>query len=346
MSVVTPRRKALIWVKALVSLGLLTWLAVRMFRRDGVQVLFDRVTSLDPAWLLVAVGLHFVAVLSGVLRWRTLLDAAGLRFGFGRLLRSFLVGRFYGAFTPSTTGLDGWRLYDIGTESGEMPRSGAVIVVEKLVGLIGMALVCAGLVPLGGIELMGPLAPIAAAAMAVGAFLGLWLMSKPGWLEWCFSRVPGERVAALGQRIVDALGRARLDGSTTAKAIALGVVSHLALSSVFFATALAVGVDQGAWTMLVAGNAITLAVLFPISIGGVGVREGVAVVLLAAVGVGSTDATLLALLGYLTGQVPALLGGLLTLRSRDRGSRDSGSRDSGSRDSGSAQTSQTAAPAG
>ena len=68
--------------------------------------------------------------------------------------------------------------------------------------------------------------------------------------------------------------------------------------------------------MLVVGNAIVIAVLLPLSIGGVGVREGVAVVLLATAGVSSTDAVLVALLGYLTGQVPALLGGGLMAISR------------------------------
>lgn len=56
------------------------------------------------------------------------------------------------------------------------------------------------------------------------------------------------------------------------------------------------------------------------SIGGVGVREGVAVALLVSAGDGSvttTDAMLLALVGYLTGQAPALLGGILLAISRD-----------------------------
>jgi hypothetical protein len=82
---------------------------------------------------------------------------------------------------------------------------------------------------------------------------------------------------------------------------------------VFFATARAIGLDASPVTLLIVGNAITLAVLLPVSVGGVGVREGVAVVLLSGVGVTSTDALLVALLGYLTGQVPALLGGGLSL---------------------------------
>src|SRR5690606_16523190 len=80
---------------------------------------------------------------------------------------------------------------------------------------------------------------------------------------------------------------------------------------VFWATAGALAIDVDAATLLAVGNAIVLAVLLPVSVGGVGVREGVAVVLLATAGVASSDAMLVALLGYLTGQVPALAGGVL-----------------------------------
>lgn len=308
-----PRRRAWwIWPKVFVSAALLLWLGVRMVQRDGIEALADRLAGIDPAWLCVGIALHFAAVFAGVARWRLLLRAAGIECGPGRLLRSFLVGRFVGAFTPSTTGLDGWRLYDVGREHGAMGKSAAVIVVEKLVGLIGMALVCAALVPFGGVELLGPGALFAAIAMASVAALGLFLIRRPDWLVGCAGMLP-RRVRALGKRVAEALGASRLRGPDLARAVSLGVVSHIALSSVSVATAFAIGVDASPATLLVVGNAITLAVLLPVSVGGVGVREGVAVVLLASAGVSSTDAVLVALLGYLTGQVPALLGGGLLL---------------------------------
>ncbi|MCZ7687652.1 MAG: lysylphosphatidylglycerol synthase domain-containing protein [Sandaracinaceae bacterium] len=118
---------------------------------------------------------------------------------------------------------------------------------------------------------------------------------------------------------IEALASTRLDGRRLASTVALGVISHLALSAVFFATAGALDLSVGAFTLLAVGNAIVIAVLLPVSVGGVGVREGVAVVLLASAGVASSDAVLVALLGYLTGQVPALFGGVLfALRRAER----------------------------
>jgi hypothetical protein len=53
-------------------------------------------------------------------------------------------------------------------------------------------------------------------------------------------------------------------------------------------------------------------------VGGIGVREGTAVALLALVGVEAADAALLAFGGYLCAQPPALVGGLLGLVVRGR----------------------------
>ena len=309
------RRRWLFALKAAISLALLAWLGGRMLARDGVGALADRMSALDAGWLVVAIALHFAAVVAGTARWRLLLGAARIELGFPFLLRSFLVGRFVGAFTPSTTGLDGWRLYEVGKASGAMGRSAAVIVVEKLVGLVSMALVCATLVPLGGVSVLGPGALAAALALALGAALGLGLLRRPAWMERVAVALP-RPLAEKANVAVDALSASRLDAPRLARALALGVASHLALSAVFFATARAIGVDVAPVTLLVVGNAIVLAVLLPISIGGVGVREGVAVALLSAAGVGATDAVLIGLLGYITGQVPALAGGVLMAASR------------------------------
>lgn len=304
------RRTALLAAKATVSLGLVGWLVSRMVARDGVEALAVRVESLSVGWLAIAVALHFAAVLAGVARWRLLLRSVGIAQPVGFLTRSFLVGRFVGAFTPSTTGLDGWRLWEVGRASGAMGRSAAAIGVEKLVGLIGMALVCAALVPFGGAELLGSTALIAAAALATGAAVGLWLVKRPTLFAGLVQHLPAA-LAGRASKAMDALSRTELPPRNLLGAVGLGVLSHLALSAVFWSTAHAVGVDAPAPTLLVVGNAIVLAVLLPVSIGGVGVREGVAVVLLGTAGVTSTDAVLVGLLGYLTGQLPAIAGGVL-----------------------------------
>lgn len=290
-----------------VSLTLSVVLVVRMLRRDGADALTDRLGSFEPSWIALAIALHGFAVFAGVLRWRLLLGAARLDVPLACLVRSFLVGRFIGAFTPSTSGLDGWRLWDIGKRTGAMGRSAAAIFVEKLVGLVGMALVTAALAPLGGVELLGKSATAVAFALAGGSLVALAGMQRPALVRRVASLLP----ARLRAKLLDALGELTLSFPLLARATFLGLLSHLALSAVFWATAGALGLSVDTWMLLTVSNAIGLAVLLPVSVGGVGVREGVAVVLLATAGVAPTDAVLVALLGYITGQVPALVGGAL-----------------------------------
>ena len=306
------RAYALLALKLLVTLGLLGALARSIATREGMDELAARAADVAIAPMLAAVGLHFVAVLAGVLRWRVLLLGRGIRLPMATLARSFLVGRFLGAFTPSTTGLDGYRLYDVARRTGDMAGSTATIAVEKLVGLVGMASVCLALLPFGLGERLGPTALLIALGMASVAAIGLFAMASPRRARTLVRFVPGPLRPRVDAIVTSLLGGG-LSASTLAPALALGIVSHLALSATFAASGLAFHATVPVGTLLSVGNAIVIAVLLPISIGGVGVREGVAVALLAGTGMETSQAVLLALGSWLAGQVPALLGGLALL---------------------------------
>lgn len=306
------RAYVLLAVKLAVTIGLLGYLARSIATREGMDELGARAADVALVPMLAAVALHFVAVLAGVLRWRVLLAGRGIHLPMSVLLRSFLVGRFLGAFTPSTTGLDGYRLFDVARRTGDTAGSAATIAVEKLVGLVGMASVCLMLLPFGLAERLGASAVLLALGMASVAGIGLFVMASPERARVFVRLTPGP-IRPRVDKIVTAILGGGLRASTLVPALALGIVSHLALSATFAASGLAFHVAAPVTTLLSVGNAIVIAVLLPISIGGVGVREGVAVALLAGAGIETSQAVLLALGSWLAGQVPALLGGLAML---------------------------------
>jgi uncharacterized membrane protein YbhN (UPF0104 family) len=310
------KRRLLFAAKAAFSLGLLAWLILKVGEREGMDALGDRLMSVTPLPILIAVVLHFAAVLSGVARWQVLLRARGISQPFPWLFRSFLIGRFIGAFTPSTTGLDGWRAFEVARRTGDVAGSASVIVVEKLFGLVGMALVCAVLTPMGALDQLGPSALPIALSIAGGSAFGLWILSSAKRTR-ILARFAPKFVRGRAEKLAEALATQELDRTRVMSALALGVLSHVSISAVFAATGAAIDVDAPLVSLLAVGNAITIAVLLPISLGGVGVREGVAVMLLAGAGVPTSDAVLVALLGYVTGQAPAILGGILLMLDRN-----------------------------
>ena len=81
-----------------------------------------------------------VGVFASILRWDQLVRGQGYRAPLGYLSGSFLVGRFFGMFLPSTLGLDGYRAYDLGRTAGDGVGSVAIIVVEKITGFFTLSL--------------------------------------------------------------------------------------------------------------------------------------------------------------------------------------------------------------
>ncbi|MEK7703936.1 MAG: hypothetical protein AAB426_03170, partial [Myxococcota bacterium] len=96
-------------------------------------------TVLVP-FVLVGTLIKFVGIASSMLRWHLLLVGQGIRFNFGHVVGSFLIGRFLGTFLPSTVGLDSYKLYDAARFSGRVVEPAAATAVEKVMGLGGVFL--------------------------------------------------------------------------------------------------------------------------------------------------------------------------------------------------------------
>lgn len=298
------------WIRRIVTLCLLGGLVWLVARRDGFEGLGARLADLEPAWLVLALVAPLVAVAASVLRWRTLLRAEGVELPLRFLLGSFLRGRFIGVFTPSTLGLDVYRVMDASARAGRRATHARVVVLEKFYGLVALALVTLAVAPLGASRLLGAGGLWLAAALGAASLGGIALLVKPAPV---LRRLP----AFVRRRAAVLLEGGGLRAGTLAGALAASVVTHLAASVVFVGTGMALGVASP-FALLVCGNAIVLATLLPISVAGLGVREGTAAVLLAQVGVAPLDATLLALLGFLAIQPAALVGGLTMLTRREQ----------------------------
>jgi hypothetical protein len=154
-----------------------------------------------------------------------------------------------------------------------------------------------------GTSLFGASAMWIAIAIGAGSIAGLAVMTRPSrFLPFVPAKVRAK---------IDAFRCAGLTPRVGVIATSLGVLGHACAASMFVATSLAVGIDAPLSVTMVVGASIVVATLAPISIGGIGVREGVAVALLGTIGVASGDAILVALLGYAATQVPAIAGGFV-----------------------------------
>jgi glycosyltransferase 2 family protein len=126
------KKRIVFFLKLLFSLTLIGFLlAVKASPRDILGVL----AGVDVGLLGIALSLHAVGLLVSAYRWQILARAQGDDIPLGVLVKSYLVGTFFSQFLPSSFGGDAVRIWDGSKYSRSLARSSAVVIVERLTGI-------------------------------------------------------------------------------------------------------------------------------------------------------------------------------------------------------------------
>ena len=91
---------------------------------------------------------------------------------------------------------------------------------------------------------------------------------------------------------------------------------------VYWMAGLALGMDPGLVYFVCFQPVAAVLAAVPISIGGLGVREGTLVGLFSSVGIGQELSTAMSLLGYIAGILASLLGGIAFVARRTEAARE------------------------
>jgi uncharacterized protein (TIRG00374 family) len=283
-----------------------------------VDSLLLAVRQVTVAWLLVATAVKGIGIFASILRWDQLLRGQGYRVPLGYLSGSFLVGRFFGMFLPSTLGLDGYRAYDMARQAGDAVGSVAVILVEKITGFFTLSLLILVTIPAGLRFLPREVLAVVFLVFCVPVIVSFFLLLKPGLIEWALDkflglRFPGKaKVEGLLRRSVAAVAVYQDHRGVLLRAVLLGIVVHTSTVLMYYCCSLAVGVDASLVDMLFVGPWIILATVGLPTVGGEGAREFTALGLLARIGVDPSAAWLVGHLGFWAAEfVPAVIGGII-----------------------------------
>jgi len=266
----------------------------------------DRSTGL---WLAGAATLTLAGIVLSAVRWRTVLTALGEQSRLGRLLSHYLAGQFVANVLPTTIGGDVLRVSRQTRDSGHGPNSFASVVLERLTGwLVLPVMTFAGLLVNPGLRHLGRATQVAV-SLAAGTLVLLAVVMvavasahyrdvdhEQGWRRFLAA-------VSLG------IGQLRRHRGQAASVILVGFVYQLSLVGAAVMAAKAIGIPEAGPTALLAFfPAVAIAQVLPISISGLGVREGLFVLFLRPLDVPTHQAVALGLLLYLLNLVVSLLG--------------------------------------
>lgn len=302
------------WLRLLASLLLIA----AIFYFVPLPTVFTELAGAN--WLWVVLGLVIALAANGLaaLQMQYVLDAQDHRLSWRGILAVNFITKFYGLFLPSYLSGGAIRWYHFSRPDGRRAESLAAIVFNRQLEIAVMLALGLMFLGQGQIGNTSNWSGTLLSAVAPFVLLGhLLVLLRP--LQDLMRRLVSSLNLpnAIGSRVLKVLDAyatygnhgLRFHGLLTTLCISRQLIGVVTLW--IFANALHIGIspiDVG-WVR----SALDIALMFPISLGGIGVREASLAVLLGSLGVPSAAAIALGLLLLLRTLIFASLGGLIEL---------------------------------
>jgi uncharacterized membrane protein YbhN (UPF0104 family) len=294
------------WVRPMVSVGLLAVLIAKIDPETLVPG--DRSLPGTLAFLILGLVLMGVSFVLASWRWQRVLAVFDAHIGLRTLLSHYLAGQFVGNVLPSTVGGDVLRITRVSKDTKSTEVAFASVVIERLTGFFALPLLTfVGFIArpdlldhgrswialaTGGVSLafLAIILVVAASPRLAGRF-----KDHENWMRFIGAVHVG----------IDGLRR---DPRDAFAALGAAIAYQLSVVSAVYCAVHKIGLTIPNGAVLAFVPAVAMAQVLPISVGGLGLREGMLALLLHPLGVKTGQAVAVGLLWYAMTLVVSLAG--------------------------------------
>jgi uncharacterized protein (TIRG00374 family) len=280
------------WLKLIASSGLLIWLLAR----TPLDALAQSLTRLNATALLLAAALALCSWWLSALRLRCIAP----EFRLAELTRMTFIGMYYGTVLPGQVAGDVVKSYRLSHSQQSPGHALAATLVDR--GIAMIALFALGAVAVFGSGVIPTVLRVLLVCATATLLSAGWLLSRAVVRDRlvALSRIESDhRWIAHGLGLLERIAHALHDALRRPRRIVacfvLALVFHAICVGihVLLGRALGIEIGIGAWCLVYTGVSVLL--LLPFSIAGIGLREGAYVGLLALFNVSREAALALSL---------------------------------------------------
>lgn len=304
------------FAKLAVTAGLLYWLLAAV---DTDKVL-DALSAIDAQEIALGVALCSAAFLLGALRWWLLLRHVEKNAAFLATLPSYYVGILFNNLLPSSMGGDVVRTMHLALRGFDARVLAGSAVVDRVVGL-AVTLVVGALSLSFSEELASSFNErwaigLLVVAITLGAFIGF----SDGFRNLIQRLADRYRNTTVRSFLLETLWICHSYRSGLQRILIAGVLTFVVQSCVilvYYLLGRELNLSLSLWTYFAIVPVVFVAASIPISLGGLGVREGALVICLTAAGADAHDAAALSfafLVVLWLASLPGLAALLITRR--------------------------------
>lgn len=130
-----PKRKDLLILvlKFIFSLSIISFLLIY---KTSIKDILNVLKGANFFWLLLSFSLHALGLIISCCRWQILIQAQGDSVPLGFLAKSYLVAGFFNNFLPTRFGGDIVRIWDGTRYSQSLLKSSAIVLVDRFTGIV------------------------------------------------------------------------------------------------------------------------------------------------------------------------------------------------------------------
>jgi len=258
--------------------------------RINLRQLLHLLTRERPAYFIAATAIYVGGQMVGACRWMLLARMIGIAAGYAELLLYYFIGAFTNLFVPGLVGGDAARALYLGRRHHEIGKAVASVVADRGFGLMVLVWLAAVTVAMLGRGVFP--AAITTPIFLIGAITALGYLLMPAVAS--IKRFMPRRIAATIVLLSPYLeGRIAL-----IPVLALSLILHLLQVAAQYVLGLGLGLTIPFRLFLLCVPTTNTLASVPLTFNGLGLREGIYVVLFGMAGVGKADAAALGLLWF------------------------------------------------
>jgi uncharacterized protein (TIRG00374 family) len=285
-------------LRAIVGIAIVTLLVWRYDARSILRL----ITRERPSYFAAAIGVYLSTLVLSAYRWRLLAAILRLDAPFTDFLAYRFIATFANTLIPGVAGGDALRAIYLGRRTSRLGEAVTSVLADRIVGLIGLFWLAAGaaiLLKERGLPSVLTTVPILTGLIALALFVASPLIIR-------FAQLMPSRLGRYAGFIVTYLEHR----SALLAALALSVIVQSVLAVCQYLLAFGIGIDAPLILFLLFVPIAGVFASLPLTINGLGVREGAYLLLFGIAGVDRTNAIALGLLWFACTTIGALPGAL------------------------------------
>lgn len=300
--------------RAGLSLSLIVYILFKLINLENIFLTFK---TIDISFLIITLFLQFINLPIRTYRWKLLLLVQNIKVPFIILTSITLVGAFFNNFLPTSMGGDIVRAYEVSKHSNQTVKLVSTVFFQRLAGLIATVFFCFFGILIGiiiGIDL----AEIRVIIILLGFFVILSIIFsiliynikflKNIKIIKAILQIDTKNIIKQAYSSVEVY---RYHKQESMNILIVSLIAEFIVIIYFYFIALSVNQNINLLYFFIIMPIIAIVEMLPVSINGIGIREGAFLYFFTKIGIPDYIAVSMSLLFYIQKVGVSLIGGMI-----------------------------------